>query len=47
MDSHKARIMVIRQLILRQDFPNKVMDRDMMSQSMKIVLLLNILMGDM
>ena len=47
MDSHKARIMVIRKLILRQDFPNKVMDRDMMSQSMKIVLLLNILMEDM
>lgn len=47
MDNHKARIMVIKQLILRQDFLSKVMDRDMMSRSMKIVLLLNILMLDM
>lgn len=48
MDSPKARIMVIRHLILRQDFLNKVMDRDMTSlPSMKIVLPLNIPMEDM
>lgn len=47
MDSPKARIMVIRHLILSQDFLNKVMDRDMMSQSMKTVLLHSIPMEDM
>lgn len=47
MDSHKARIMVIRHLILSQDILNKVMDRDMMNRSLKIVLLPNIPMEGM
>ena len=46
MDSHKARIMVIRHLMHRQDFLNKVMDKDMMNRSLKIVLHPNILMED-
>lgn len=42
MDSHKVRNMVIRHLMLRQDILHKVMHKDMVNRSMKIIPLLNI-----
>ena len=46
MDSRKPMIMVISHLMHRQGFLNKVMDKDMMIPSLKIVLLPSIPMED-